>query len=305
MRDAIVGYTGFVGSNIAANHLFSGLYNSKNIHEAYGTCPDLLVYAGVPAAMYLANNFPDKDLAVIQDAMENIKKIQPKKVVLISTIAVYDHPVAAYEDTIIDKRNLSVYGQNRKLLEEYVENHFEKSLIVRLPALFGTNLKKNFIYDFIHVIPSMLKEDKFEELIGQDDLIRDYYTLQDNGFYKVRSLSNEEKNRLKVYFKKIGFSALNFTDSRSVYQFYNLAYLWKDINTALSKGITKLNMATEPIQISELFKILTGQDFVNILDRAPYYYNFKTQYAEILGGENGYLYDKTSVVNDLKGFIGG
>lgn len=305
MKDALVGYTGFVGSNIAAKHSFSKLYNSKNIYKAYGTCPDLLVYAGVPAAMYLANNFPDKDFAVIQNAIENIKKIQPRKVVLVSTIAVYDNPIEAYEDTVIDKSKLSVYGRNRKLLEEYVENYFEKSLIIRLPALFGMNLKKNFIYDFIHVIPMMLKEDKFKELLAQDNLIRNYYTLQNNGFYKVKNLSGEERNRLKTYFKKIGFTALNFTDSRSVYQFYNLAYLWKDITIALSKQISKLNIATEPIQIAELFKLLTGQDFVNALDGKPYYYDFKTHYAEVLGGENGYLYNKVSIVNDLKCFIGG
>ncbi|MEG2500937.1 MAG: NAD(P)-dependent oxidoreductase, partial [Oscillospiraceae bacterium] len=36
MKTALVGYTGFVGSNIAAAHPFDGLYNSKNIKEAFG-----------------------------------------------------------------------------------------------------------------------------------------------------------------------------------------------------------------------------------------------------------------------------
>ena len=42
----IVGYTGFVGSNIVLAHEFEGKFNSKNIKEAYGGNPDLLVYAG-------------------------------------------------------------------------------------------------------------------------------------------------------------------------------------------------------------------------------------------------------------------
>ena len=62
MRKALVGYTGFVGSNICAGEKFEGLYNSKNIGEAYGTNPDLLVYAGLRAEKYLANHEPDKDL---------------------------------------------------------------------------------------------------------------------------------------------------------------------------------------------------------------------------------------------------
>lgn len=44
MKTALVGYTGFVGSNIYAAGSFDGAYNSKNIEEAYGTNPDLLIY---------------------------------------------------------------------------------------------------------------------------------------------------------------------------------------------------------------------------------------------------------------------
>ena len=46
---SLVGYTGFVGSNIykSAGGRIKGLYNSKNIEDAYDTTPDLLIYAGV------------------------------------------------------------------------------------------------------------------------------------------------------------------------------------------------------------------------------------------------------------------
>lgn len=52
---SLVGFTGFVGSNLAMSTDFDGLYNSANIEEAYGTNPDLLVYAGVPAQKFIAN----------------------------------------------------------------------------------------------------------------------------------------------------------------------------------------------------------------------------------------------------------
>lgn len=84
--NALVGYTGFVGSNIYEKAQFNKAYNSKNITQAYATNPELLVYAGVRAEKYLANQFPDKDKAVIEEAMDNIKKINPKQIVLISTI---------------------------------------------------------------------------------------------------------------------------------------------------------------------------------------------------------------------------
>ena len=71
------------------------------------------------------------------------------------------------------------------------------ALIIRLPGLFGKNIKKNFIYDFIHVIPFMLKDVKFEELAAKDTELKKYYQLQDNGFYKVNVSDDEQGNPLR------------------------------------------------------------------------------------------------------------
>ena len=153
---SLVGYTGFVGSNIAMHCNFDYYYDSKNIKEAYGTNPDLLVYSGVPAQKFMANKFPEKDMEIIKNAIENIKMINPKKVVLISTIDVYNSPVDVDENTIINIKENEPYGYNRYILEKWVMNNFNDYLIVRLPALYGRNIKKNFIYDLINIIPSML-----------------------------------------------------------------------------------------------------------------------------------------------------
>ena len=222
MVKALVGYTGFVGSNIAASGDFDALYNSTNIEEAYGTCPDLLIYAGLRAEKYLANNAPDKDMELIVQAEENIRKIDPKKLILISTIDVFKRPIDVDENSSIDTEGLHAYGYNRYQLECWVRKVYPDALIIRLPGLFGKNIKKNFIYDYINVIPFMLKEEKFNELSAVNPVLNKYYTLQDNGFYKVNVEENEREN-LKKVFRALGFSALNFTDSRSVYQFYNLS----------------------------------------------------------------------------------
>ena len=100
--NALVGYTGFVGGNICAAGKFDGLYNSKNIEEAYGTRPELLVYAGLRAEKYLANSAPDKDMELIFQAEENIRRIAPKKLVLISTIDVFKGPVGVNEASEIE-----------------------------------------------------------------------------------------------------------------------------------------------------------------------------------------------------------
>ena len=222
MDEFLVGYTGFVGSNIAAKHGFSGLFNSKNVSDAYGKNPELLVYSGVRAEMFLANKNPEADFTLMEEAFNNIKKINPKKLVLISTIAVYHNPDNVDEDAEIDETNLSAYGSNRLYLEKKVRENFPNALIVRLPGLYGINLKKNFIYDFIKRIPAMLSGEKYISLSESSELIRDSYLKQDNGFYKCKDLNETEGKRLKEEFEKAGFSALNFTDSRGTYQYYNL-----------------------------------------------------------------------------------
>ncbi len=301
---ALVGYTGFVGSNIyaSAGSKIEKVYNSKNIAEAYGTEPDLLIYAGLRAEKYLANNAPEKDMALIEQAEENIKKIAPKRLVLISTIDVFKNPKDVDENSVIDIENLHPYGYNRYQLELWVRKNYPDALIIRLPGLFGRNIKKNFIYDYINVIPFMLKEAKFNELADKDADLKKYYKLQDNGFYKV-NVTEKDKELLKDKFRRLGFSALNFTDSRSIYQFYNLAHLWNDIQTALEAGIKLWHPATEPVSAGEVYEYLTGVKFVNELNAVPAAYDYRTIYGQFFNGYNGYIKDALSIKKEIYDFV--
>ena len=279
---SLIGYTGFVGGNIYASsdNMIDGIYNSKNIEEAYGTNPDLLIYAGLRAEKYLANSAPEKDYKLILQAEDNITRINPRKLVLISTIDVFGCPLGVDEHTPVDTDGLHAYGYNRYALELWVRERYPNSLIIRLPGLYGRNIKKNFIYDELGM----------------------YYKLQENGFYKV-SVSDTARNYLKEKFLKLGFSAINFTDSRSIYQFYNLANLWKDINIAVSAGIELWHPAVEPVSAGELYKYLTGETFVNEIMQTPAYYDYKTIHSDTFGGSNGYIMDKESVMKDIKEFV--
>ena len=299
--NALVGYTGFVGSNLYEAGEFDAAYNSKNIQEAFGTSPELLVYAGLRAEKYLANNAPSKDMNLIIEAEENIRKINPKKLVLISTIDVFKTPSGVNEETAIDTNGLHAYGYNRYQLEIWVRENYPDALIIRLPGLFGKNIKKNFIYDFINVIPFMLKEEKFKELVKKEPDLNDFYQLQDNGFYKV-NVDEANRERLKQIFLQLGFSALNFTDSRSKYQFYNLRRLWNDLKTVIDVGIKLWHPATEPISAGELYHFLTGNEFINELAGIPANYDYRTIHDGLFGGKNGYICSKDSVMNDIRSF---
>jgi hypothetical protein len=299
----LVGYSGFVGSNLTKSYHFDEVYNSTNIANSFGTNPDLLVYSGVKAEMFLANKFPDQDKLDIDDAISNIKKINPKYLVLISTISVYDTTLKVNENHNIDNSVLLPYGKNRYYLEEWVKANIENYLIVRLPALYGINLKKNFIFDFINLIPAMLNEAKFLDLKLIEPKLAEFYFLEANGFFKCREINNDEKKKLKHAFKNISFNALYFTDSRAKFQFYNLRYLWQHIELAISRNINVLNITTEPIEVSELYNYLTTKTFKNEINIQCPNQDLKTLFYKDFGGDNGYIFNKGFVLSDIKEFI--
>lgn len=302
MKTALVGYTGFVGSNLAASYDFTNVYNSKDILNAYGTEPELLVYSGLPSAMFKANTAPEADFADILQAIENINAIRPQRIVLISSVAVYDRTFDVDETHHIDETALLPYGKNRLHLERWVADNYESSLTVRLPALYGINLKKNFIYDYIHVIPAMLNEKKYHELVTDCDFIKKAYTLASDKFYHFMATADIKK-RAYEYFSKASFNAISFTDSRSIYQFYNLERLWSDIQVALNNNIQLVNIVTEPVSAAEVYKYLAERDFTNVLEKTPYNYDIKSIHGDIYEGTGGYLLSKADELIDLKKYV--
>ena len=241
------------------------------------------------------------DMSIMKGAVENIRKINPKKLVLISTVDVYKEPNGKDEDSIMDIDGLEAYGKNRLWLEQQVKEICSDCHIIRLPGLYGKNIKKNFIYDFINYIPALLNEKKMAELSEKEAELKEFYSLREDGFWAVNPQA--DKAQLKEMFRNLGFSALNFTDSRGVFQYYNLKYLYKDIQTVIDNDIRVMNIATQPIEIGTLHKVLTGEDFVNKVAAKPPYYDFKTKHADVFGGNSGYIQTADFVYNDIKEFV--
>lgn len=301
-RDLLVGSTGFVGGNLRAKHTFAAVCHSSDIAAQYGTQPDLCVYAGVPAAMFLANADPEADMEVMRTARENLRKIAPKSLVLISSIAVFADSRGRCEDDAPDTDGLPAYGRNRLQLEQWVREDFNDALIVRLPALYGAGLKKNFLFDLHTITPAMLKPEKYNELAEKLPLVKTGYTLADNGFYKLNGTA--DKTALKEFFAGNDFNALAFTDSRSRYQFYNLGRLWQDIEAARAAGLTMLHLCTPPISAAEVYTAVTGKaDWTNERPKSPFDYDLRSRYAAVLGGSGDYLCTKEEELDDVTHFL--
>jgi len=171
-KSGLVGYTGYVGTNLFRQKSFAFLYNSKNIDDIKGRDFDLLVCSGAPGIKWIANKNENEDYASINKLIGCLKYIKAKRIVLVSTIDVYCQVDKVNEDTPIHKNKLNPYGKHRRILEEYVANNFN-STIIRLPGIFGKKMVGGLIYDYILKNIKFLPKEGLVQLYNLDNLWKD------------------------------------------------------------------------------------------------------------------------------------
>ena len=152
---ALAGYRGFVGSNIyvRARNRIEGVYDIHNIEKAYGLEPDVLVFAALSSDRRLAASAPYEDYERVMEAQRNIRKINPAKLVIMSTTGVYKNPSGVNEENSIfevgnnkvEKEGIDPYNLNRYYFEEWAKRTYPELLIMRLAKPYGLNDKSNFI----------------------------------------------------------------------------------------------------------------------------------------------------------------
>ncbi|MEE4464877.1 pyridine nucleotide transhydrogenase, partial [Azotobacter chroococcum] len=150
MSNALIGFSGFVGSTLLKQGNFESIYRSTTIDGIDGQTFDTVVCAGAPAQKWIANREPEADRQKIDGLIAHLKTIQCKTFILVSTVDVFKSPVDVDEETPVEESGLHAYGLHRRLLEKFVESHFTNYLIVRLPGLVGPGLRKNVIFDFLN-----------------------------------------------------------------------------------------------------------------------------------------------------------
>lgn len=149
-RSALIGHSGFVGGTLLRTRPFSDLFNSSNIATMTGGY-DLVVCAGVPAAKWIANRDAEADAAGIRKLTDALEGVTAGEFILISTIDVYPDPASNDDEaSSIDPAANHPYGRNRYALELWIRDRFPDARVIRLPALFGSGLRKNALYDLLH-----------------------------------------------------------------------------------------------------------------------------------------------------------
>ncbi|QKF94572.1 xylose isomerase [Fadolivirus algeromassiliense] len=151
-KTALIGYTGFVGSNLFYDYHFTDIYNSKNINDIINKEYDCIVCCGIVAKKWYANLYPDEDQNLINELLNKLKYVKTKKFILISTIDIYDSIDALLDEDYIPDINYNnhAYGKHRLYVETFVKTTFTDYHIIRLPGLFGFGLRKNVIFDYLN-----------------------------------------------------------------------------------------------------------------------------------------------------------
>lgn len=307
--DALIGSTGFVGGHLSGQHGFGAGFNSRTIGEARGRAFDTVVCAAAPGSMFEANRFPDQDAERIGGLIDSLKGIAAKRMVLVSTIAVLadfradDEGTTAFQET-------TAYGVNRRALEVACAELFERCLVVRLPALFGAGLKKNFLFDILNPMPSMLGEEPLAtlraalpaDLAGALDGL--YAKDEALGLWVIDRAALEASGKRAAFDEAVtalGRSAIGFTNPASRFQYYDMSRLWADIGLGLEAGLDVLHLSPEPTEAGRVFEAVTGRAMPETGARV-HQEDMRTRHADLWGREGGYNAGTAQVLSRVKAF---
>ena len=307
--DALIGSTGFVGGSLLRQRDFDARFDSRSIHKANGQTFDTVVCAAAPGSMFEANRFPDRDREKVGSLITSLSGLKARRFVLVSTIAVLADFAADDEGSAVFQTDLA-YGANRRALEVFCTETFSDCLIVRLPALFGSGLKKNFLFDILNPMPSMLGEAALDALRGDlaPDLaavVTGLYALDPtiNLFVIDREALDASGRRpdLDNAVRRLGRSAIQFTNPDSRFQYYGMDRLWADISLGLDHGLETLHLAPPPLSAGEVFQAVTGETMPDTGARR-HQEDMRTRHAGLWTLTGSYIAEPRDVLDQLKAF---
>lgn len=311
MSTGLIGFTGFVGSNLLNSFDFKFKFNTKNINYLDQHSFDLLVCSAAPGSMFEANAKPHDDFMNIKSLINHLRKVKTKKFILISTIAVYESFNSKSDENSCEFQKHIPYGLNRRFLESFCLEFFANCYIIRLPALIGQKLKKNLIFDILNPIPSFLSSENFSYAVNSNKgnlngFLNNFYTYDEHikMFRLNRVLLNKHINKKEIeeYFFHLNISSITFHNKNSFFQFYDLSNLWNDVKIIINNKINVMNLVTEPLKVNKIFKTLTNKNFPETKAKV-HEENVRTINAKIWNNHDFYVLKSSTVLKQLKNFF--
>ncbi len=221
MKNALIGYTGFIGSNLLNFKKNLSKFNSKNIHKIKNKNFNIIVCAGTSSKIWLAKKKPAEDKKKINNLLNNLKFVNAKKFILISTSEIYGKHRVCNENSKLDMKKISNYGLNRLKFENFIIKKFKDNHIIRLPIVYGKKFSKNFIFDLIN--------SNNIEILNGNDFVQ---------IYNVTNLKNDINFVIKNNIRKINISSKPIKVSKIAKKFFK-------INLNKKKSYRTINMKSK------------------------------------------------------------
>jgi dTDP-4-dehydrorhamnose reductase len=126
--------------------------------------------------------------------------------------------------------------------------------------------------------------------------------FEEHTIIRMPNLYGEHLKKNFVY-DLIHHNRLDLTHKDNMQQWYNLEHIWKDVQIAITKNLSLVNFAVEPISCHELAKYTLGIDFTTVTDSPPRKYDMQSKYGKLFNSDTPYLCHKTNALKELKRFM--
>lgn len=287
--NALIGYSGFIGTNLLPYINNVDLYRSTNIEDIKNKSYDIIYCCGINAKKWYANLYPKEDIESINKLINILTTVKCNTFVLISTIDVLDCTIEQNELTEQYYSSHS-YGKNRLYFEEWCNQHYNNCYIFRLPALFGHGLKKNALFDLINNNNiDKLRNHWVFQWYNLNNLYNDiqYYVINNIKLVHLLSEPIELKEIIDLCFNDITIDnkkdvIVNYKIS-SAYKIYNKQEIINDIKLYI-KNYNKNNLVVSELGWDNNYNNIYNTYLENIgikyIELVPPKYNWNYEYVK-------------------------
>lgn len=109
--------------------------------------------------------------------------------------------------------------------------------------------------------------------------------------------------RKNVLFDLLNFNNLDRISSEDQFQFYPMVNLWTDIQAVISRRIDLVHLTAEPLSVAEVLASIPGRAVAKTLDRPAAKYDIRSIYAELMGNQKNYTYNKSESLIAIRAYF--
>ncbi len=98
-------------------------------------------------------------------------------------------------------------------------------------------------------------------------------------------------------------NALHLTHRDSIFQFYDLSQLWRDLQIVLREAIPVIHFATGPVNAKDVAQRCFGITFDHETEKPAVYYDMRTRYSSLFHSSGDYLYEAEETLDRISRFV--